>query len=168
MRSTGLAVASAVALSALALVGACSTPADSRVVETPPDAASFAPVAQMLVHHCGSLDCHGMPQRNLRLYGNEGLRLDPADRPLHPKDTTAAEVTEDYVSTIALEPELTSAVVAAGGAHPERLTLVRKARGQEAHKGGSPIREGDDSDTCLTSWLAGKTDADACKRALTP
>jgi hypothetical protein len=164
---TRLAMASALALTVGAISVACSA-SDGRFVATTPDEASFAPVAQMLVHHCGSLDCHGVPQRNLRLYGNEGLRLAPGDRPLHPALTTADEVSEDFLSTIALEPELTSAVVAAGGAHPERLTLVRKARGQEAHKGGTPTLAGDDSDTCLTSWLAGKTDAAACKRALTP
>ena len=26
------------------------------------------------------------------------------------------------------------------------------------------VREGDDSDICITSWLAGKTDGEACKR----
>lgn len=169
MMSPRLVLASvALALAALVLAGACSTPSDPRYVATPPSEATFAPVAQMLVHHCGSLDCHGTQQRNLRLYGNEGLRLDPGARPLLPPDTSAGEIAEDYLSTIALEPELTSAVVAEGGARPERLTLVRKARGQEAHKGGIPILQGDASDTCLTSWLAGKTDEVACQRALTP
>jgi hypothetical protein len=155
----------AASLAALVVAVACSTPADSRYVATPADATTFRPVAQMLVHHCGSLDCHGTPQRNLRLYGNEGLRLQPGDSPLHPTFTRDDEVAEDYLSTISVEPELTSTVVAEGGAHPERLTLVRKARGQEAHKGNAPIHEGDDSDTCLTSWLAGKTDVAACDRA---
>lgn len=156
-------------LAALVLAFACSTPADSRFVATPPDATSFALVAPVLVHHCGSLDCHGTPQRNLRLYGKEGLRFEPGDRPLHPDFTKDSEIAEDYASVVGLEPELISAVVAEGGARPERLTLVRKARGQEAHKAGAAvIRQGDDADTCITSWLAGKTDDAACGRALTP
>jgi len=156
-------------LAAIFIGAACSTPSDSRFVATPPDAASFALVAPVLVHHCGSLDCHGTPQRNLRIYGKEGLRLAPGDRPLHPDVTTPGEIAEDYASVVGLEPELMSAVVAEGGAHPERLTFVRKARGQEAHKAGTAvIQQGDDSDTCITSWLAGKTDAAACDRALTP
>jgi hypothetical protein len=43
---------------------------------------------------------------------------------------------------------------------------VRKARGTESHKGGPIWSTGDDSDTCLTSWLAGLTDASACERAV--
>jgi hypothetical protein len=31
-------------------------------------------VAAMLIEACGSLDCHGTVGRNLRLYGNIGLR----------------------------------------------------------------------------------------------
>jgi hypothetical protein len=56
-------------------------------------------------------------------------------------------------------------VVQQGGAHPERLTIVRKGRGQEAHKAGAVIREGDDRDVCLTSWLAGSTDVSRCTAA---
>ena len=172
-------LAIAMTLVTLMIVGACSTPANTRYVATPPpNDASFRGVAQVLVHHCGSLDCHGTPQRNLRIYGNEGLRLKAADVPFSRQDassddagvqgTSDDEVKEDYQSTIALEPELISAVFAEGGARPERLTLVRKARGQEAHKGDAPIHQGDDADTCITSWLAGKTDTAACARGLTP
>jgi hypothetical protein len=157
------------ALGALMIVGACSTPSDTRFVATPPDLTAFsASVGQVLVHHCGTLDCHGTPQRNLRIYGNEGLRLDAGTQPLRPPTTTQYELIQDYDSVVGLEPEIIGAVVSEGGAHPERLTFVRKARGQEAHKGGSPIHEGDDSDNCITSWLASKTDAAACTRASTP
>lgn len=156
------------ALAATMIVVACSTPTNARYVATPPpNDAAFKDVAQVLVHHCGSLDCHGTPQRNLRLYGNEGLRRNAGDVPLLPT-TSDAEINDDYLSIIALEPELISAVFAEGGARPERLTFVRKARGQESHKGDAPIVQGDDSDTCITSWLAGKTDTAACTRGLTP
>jgi hypothetical protein len=155
---------------ALALVGvlACSSPpSDARVVAAPPDRASFPAVADVLEHRCGSLDCHGTVYRNLRLYGREGLRLSPFDRPTSkPGATTVAEYDEDFLSVVALEPEAMSAVVREGGAAPERLTLVRKARGAEHHKGGVSMSSGDDADRCVTSWLSGRTDLAACDEGL--
>ena len=146
---------------------ACSTaPSDARFVATPPDAGSFPPVALMLVQACGSLDCHGTVARNLRLYGNTGLRLSLDAVPTALTPTTNAEVDQDYLSVLGLEPEAMSAVVAAGGADPERLTLMRKARGTESHKGGARIVPGDSRDRCLTTWLAGATDASSCNAAL--
>jgi hypothetical protein len=151
---------------AFALAG-CAVPAsDGRVSAGVPDQASFPEVAQLLVHHCGTLDCHGTRYRNLRVYGNEGLRWAATDRPLSPPCTTPDEIAQDYDSVVGLEPEAMAAVVADGGAHPERLSLVRKARGLEHHKGGTLIHAGDDSDLCLASWLAGETRSDVCLRAL--
>jgi hypothetical protein len=148
---------------------ACSVPAkDARFSGSRPEEASFPEVAQVLVRHCGTLDCHGSSARNLRLYGSEGLRLSPDDRPQTPACTSADEVAQDYLSVVGLEPEVLSAVVADGGAHPERLTIVRKARGTEDHKGGAPLPQGDAGDRCLTSWLADQTDLDACLNALQP
>jgi hypothetical protein len=142
----------------------CSSPPPSGpyVAQTLPDTASFPPVAELLVVRCGSLDCHGTVGRNLRLYGSAGLRWSSTDRPLVPVCDTADEVAQDYESVVDLEPETMSAVVAAGGANPQQLTMVRKARGTESHKGGTIWTEGDDSDTCLTSWLAGATNTAAC------
>jgi hypothetical protein len=155
---------------ALGMLGAlgetgCSTPADARVVVTPPDRASFPAVAELLVHRCGSLDCHGTRARNLRLFGREGLRWASTDLP-YVTATTPDEVDEDYQSVVALEPEVMSSVIADHGAHPERLTLVRKARGTESHKGGALITPGDAQDACITSWLAGSADGASCKAAL--
>jgi hypothetical protein len=150
-----------------AALAACSLPAaDERFVGQVPDRAPFPEVGQVLVRHCGTLDCHGMQGRNLRLYGNEGLRWAAGDRPLTPPCTTADEFDQDYTSVVALEPEVMSAVVAEMGADPTRLTLLRKARGAESHKGGAPFSAGDDGDVCLTSWLANATARDACLRAL--
>jgi len=146
---------------------ACSAPSpDARFVATPPDRATFPPVAEELVHRCGTLDCHGSSSRNLRIYGSTGLRLDPGDRPSATQASTPAEIDRDFDGIVGLEPEILSEVIASGGAAPERLTLVRKARGGEEHKGGAPFTAGDDQDKCLTSWLAGHADADACARAL--
>jgi len=145
---------------------ACSTPSDPRVRADVPDRASFEYVAPVLVHRCGTLDCHGTPARNLRLYGAEGQRFAPSDVPKPKHEVTEEEASEDYASIVGLEPEVLSAVVADKGASPERLTLVRKARGAENHKGGALVRAGDDSDICVTSWLAGATDVAACQRGV--
>jgi hypothetical protein len=148
---------------------ACSPPAsDARFSGLLPDRASFPEVAQVLVRYCGTLDCHGSRARNLRLYGSEGLRWASSDRPQTPTCSSDDEFTQDYASIVGLEPELLSAVVADHGTSPERLSLIRKARGQEAHKGGTPIHEGDAADRCLVSWLADRTDLDACLSALPP
>ncbi len=155
-----------VALVAAVIAAACSAPAtDARVIEAVPDRASFPAVADLLVKRCGTLDCHGEVGRNLRLYGSTGLRLAPGDRPISKGQTTVAEYDDDYRSVVGLEPEIMSEVVASGGASPDRLTLVRKPRGTEHHKGGTLWAEGDPQDRCLTSWLSGNTDVADCVSA---
>ena len=155
-----------IALAACGIALACSTPApDARFVETVPDRSTFPAVADLLVHRCGTLDCHGSTARNMRLYGSIGLRLAPGDHPVSKGQTTAAEYDEDFASVVGLEPELMSAVVASGGASPDRLTLIRKARGAEHHKGGALWSEGDPQDLCITSWLSGHTDEAGCVSA---
>ncbi len=155
------------ALTAFAIAGACSPPSSSdRTIVAAPDTASFPPVAAMLIQSCGTLDCHGTVGRNLRLYGDTGLRLSLLDVPSTLIPTTDGEVAEDYASLTGLEPELFSAVVASGGASPERLTLIRKARGTENHAGGAVIVAGDPRDVCLTTWLQGHADAASCTAAL--
>jgi hypothetical protein len=156
----------AMALS-LPILASCSVPpADGRYVQQAlPDRPTFPPVAQMLDVRCGSLDCHGTPARNLRLFGSAGLRWSAGDRPLVPPCDTQDEIDQDYESVVGLEPEAMNAVVAAGGQDPGRLAMVRKARGTESHKGGPIWTEGDDSDTCLVSWLAGKASSSACSKA---
>jgi hypothetical protein len=127
-----------------------------------PSRATFAPVDDVLQSSCGTLDCHGQVGRNLRLYGGRGLRVLPennsADDP-----TTSREYDESYFSVIGLEPEIMSDVVRDHGKSPERLTMVRKARETEHHKGGRLFVAGDIRDRCLISWLAGAVDVMACK-----
>jgi hypothetical protein len=150
-------------VSLLAIAGCSVPPADETYVPPSlPDRASFPPIALLLDVRCGSLDCHGTIARNLRLYGSAGLRWSPSDRPFVPLCDTQTEVDQDYESVVGLEPEAMSAVVAAGGADPDQLTMVRKARGIESHKGGQIWAQGDDSDTCLISWLAGHTNSEEC------
>jgi hypothetical protein len=145
---------------------ACTTPSsDERYVQTTlPDQADFPPVSAMLAVKCGSLDCHGSVARNLRIYGSAGLRFASTDQPLAPLCNTNDEVTQDYVSVVGLEPEQMSAV--ASGGDPGTLTMVRKARGTEAHKGEQIWAQGDDSDVCLTSWLTGTAKATACASSI--
>lgn len=151
----------------VAVVVACSAPdPNARFVETPPDATSFPAVAGMLVQACGSLDCHGQVGRNLRLYGDTGLRSSATDVPSVAILTTSYEVTQDYDSVVGLEPELMSQVVASHGADPGLLTFYRKPRGLESHKGGTVIQAGDARDRCITTWLQGSADPDACNAAL--
>jgi hypothetical protein len=58
-----------------------------------------------------------------------------------------------------------SEVVAAGGAKAERLSVVRKMRGSERHKGGQLATAGDNLDRCVSAWLAGLVDVDPCRAA---
>jgi hypothetical protein len=151
---------------AAAVVASCTTPKSTeRTNVAGPDRASFAPVAAFVGHRCGSLDCHGARYRNLRIWGHDGMRLAVGDVP-GGSLTTGDELDATYQSIVDLEPEIMSAVVADHGANPERLTLVRKARGAEKHTGGAIVVPGDPRDTCLVSWLSGSTDATACGAAL--
>jgi hypothetical protein len=162
--------ASLAALAPLVVVGAfgCSgAPNDARIGIDAPDRASFDHVGMYLEHRCGSLDCHGNRQRNLQLWGGEGMRLAPeAGITGDPLDTTPEELDASYRSIVGLEPAVMSAVVHGHGAQPNLLTFVRKARGTESHKGGALIKPGDDQDKCIASWLKGAVDDDACTNAL--
>src|SRR5579863_7327102 len=70
----------------------------------------FPQVADAMQLHCGTLDCHGQIGRNMRLYGQFGMRLNPADDPLG-QVTTPAEYDACYESIVGLEPEIMSQVV---------------------------------------------------------
>lgn len=151
---------------AFALVACVTADENDRHVEAVPDRASFPAVSDLLDRRCGTLDCHGQTARNLRIYGHEGLRLDATARPSSQPNTTVAEYDATFASLVGLEPEIMTSVVQEGGAHPERLTFIRKARGTEDHKGLQLWSEGDAADICATSWLAGKTDTASCTTAL--
>ena len=127
-----------------------------------PTRAGFKGVADALQPTCGTLDCHGQVGRNLRLYGERGLRLAPLDTSGEGA-TTDAEYEATYLSVTGLEPEIMSLVIEDKGARPDRLSLIRKARGDERHKGGSLMHAGDDLDRCLLSWLAGVVAAGNCQ-----
>jgi hypothetical protein len=171
MKLLNVVVSSSLA-AAIAVITSCASPdPNAREHASLPDETQFQPVADMMLHRCGSLDCHGTPARNLRFFGAESQRLNGGDTP--PKNangdvatTTPAEYDADYRSVCGLEPEAMSAVVKDGGANPERLSLVQKPRATQDHKGGKIIQIGDVQDKCLLSWLSGSTDMASCTAAL--
>ncbi len=151
------------------LLSACDLSGDSyssalQTIEVP-SRATFKGPALMMMRHCGTLDCHGSNYRNFRLYGKGGRRLDPSHHPDAP-ETTAAELDADFDAVISVEPELMSSVIAQGGRYPGVLSITRKGRGEEAHKGGAPISKGDASDLCWTSWLKDDVDTAACAESV--
>jgi hypothetical protein len=157
----------------LFLTSSCSeAPSDLRIGVIAPNASeeAFGPVGDFLNHRCGSLDCHGRPERNLRIWGCEGMRLAATDasicsRAKGGRRTTPEEHLATYRSLVGLEPAVMTTVVENHGLRPELLTFVRKARGSEAHKGGALIVPGDAQDQCITTWLAGQTNLKACSDA---
>lgn len=152
----------------LVLLSACSGPPAGTVDVVGPQRSTFPPVHAALEPTCGTLDCHGQPGRSFQLWGNYGQRLAANDIPSDPDGggdrarSSAEEIDASYRSLVALEPEIMADVMRDQGAHPERLTLIRKARGTEAHKGGTLMHEGDPLDRCITTWIAGTVDQSAC------
>ena len=139
------------------------------------DFTTFPKVSEVLEKRCGTLDCHGSFERPLRLYGQVGQRrLEDAgafnfDAGAYGQyfpggavslATTEAELLDNYRSVCGLEPELMTRVVTLQAA-PEDLTLLRKARLIEKHKGGKVFNPGREGDLCLTTWLTQASNADA-------
>jgi hypothetical protein len=144
-----------------------------------PSAIGFRDVSQVLERRCGTLDCHGDPSRPFRIYGRTGLRRPETEqsyleglpegalgdfseyRTGGTEPTSDREVAANRLAACGVEPELMMSVVQ-GDAEPGELTLVRKPRLTEAHKGGFVWKEGIAGDKCLVSWIQGTIDATAC------
>lgn len=159
---------SATATSMLLVLAAASLSCVGVVGGAPPDFMLSAPpregfekVADAMQPSCGTLDCHGQPGRNLRLYGGRGLRLDAANNSAD-GTTEPPEYEANYWSVVALEPELLATVTNEGGQNPERLILIRKGRGTTRHKGGALMQPNDDLDACIVEWLKGNILVDRC------
>ncbi len=168
-------------LPTLVLAVACaSAPGRDERVDTqkPPfDDASFEAFNSYVGHQCATIDCHGSKYRNMRIYGALGLRLpgltpgdtnaDPStDKTAHLQQTTTPERMESYLSITGLEPEILDAVVRDKGANADRLTFMRKAYGDESHKGYNLVARGSLGDKCLLSFFAGAIDVKSCQDAL--
>lgn len=124
----------------------------------------FRLVNNMLERRCGTLDCHGQKSRPFIVFGQNAYRRPGAESsdtpPIDPDEyfpggqeaTLEYELRGTYDSMCGLEPEKMDRVVK--GENPNILSLVRKPRLEEKHKGGriwgTGTREGD---ACLISWL---------------
>lgn len=144
----------------------CSGSLDEDLTQTlvlRPPRLEFESMADALQPSCGTLDCHGQASRNLRLFGERGLRL---ENTLREKGTESSTSTEEYdatyLSLVGLEPELLHVVIRDRGERPERLSLIRKARNTEVHKGGALMKRGDNLDRCMLTWITGRIRADIC------
>lgn len=143
-------------------------------VVTPPfDPLVFRSFSAVMERRCGTLDCHGHKSRPLRIYGQYGLRrYEPEGSPNvenyaeyysgGKEPTTLAELEDNYRSICALEPELVAQVYAKKSS-PDVLTIMRKARLREKHKGGLLWNKGESGDVCMTNWLTGSTDMSPCE-----
>jgi hypothetical protein len=158
----------------------CLSDADRGIAQ--PFCAPFEPINDfrllnnMLERRCGELDCHGAailtadgraaPTRPLVIYGQNGLRREGAEAfqpPVGPTDTddyypggqeptNEFELRGTYESICGLEPEEMDRV--RKGEDPGILTLIRKPRLDEKHKGGRIWGTGTlQGDACLVSWL---------------
>lgn len=178
MKTSGLHVLLVAAGAAsLVAVGGCLSDADlgDGTAACPP-AKDFRAVSAVLERRCGMLDCHGDVSRPLRLYGQQGLRRPepPGTKGINFKEyftggqqaTTDAEVDDNYTAACGLEPELMDEAVRQQ-AKPDDLTLVRKPRLQEKHKGGRIWAAGSTlGDLCVVSWIQGKVEKEACRLEL--
>ncbi len=149
----------------LVLVGACVSESDRAptTFDCPP-AADWPVVSAVLEHDCGTIECHGAPSRPLRIYGRNGTRASK-DSAVGVEATTDEELAHNRDSVCGLEPELMTAV-AAGDAEIEALTVVRKPRLFEAHKGGRVWVDDSHGLACFASWLGGTVDVGECETQL--
>jgi len=169
-------VALALALPSCGLPAGCSGFDDTQIAVSCGDFDAFGNVSAVFEKRCGTIDCHGSMARPLRIYGRQGLRKpidfnaaktgDPiqaklaaevdagADQyyPGGDQATTPSELFENYRAVCGLEPELTT-LVSQGREQPEVLTVIRKMRLNEKHKGGKIFSKGDPGDKCITVWL---------------
>lgn len=136
----------------------------------------FRPISAVIERRCGTIDCHGSSARPMRIYGQYGLRRPEEEGSENVMDfsqyfsgglepTTVAELKDNFESMCGLEPEIMTRVVKKKE-EPESLTLVRKPRLLEKHKGGLLWNKGDDGDACLLNWIAGKDDTAPCDKEL--
>jgi hypothetical protein len=158
----------AVAFAVVAL-GCVPPDAEDAVLAGPPcgpGGADFQPVSAVLEKRCGTLDCHGSTFRPLRIYGQTGLRL-----PVPPErwnnsfggyagystgggvKTTPDELVANYQGAVLLEPEIMTLVMDRQ-VYPEELTLMRKPRLLEKHKGGQIFDAKSAGYICMTNWLS--------------
>lgn len=168
------AVAAGLAVLAVGFAGGQGCKVDLAPNEiTCPPLEDFKNVSPLLEKRCGTLDCHGNTSRPMRIYGQYGLRYGE-DEDLYSGNlaapTTQDELERNYYAVCGLEPEKMT-FVQRGEEDPETLTLVRKPRLTEKHKGGRIWNQGKVEDRCFVGWIEsdyepGEMDATDCKDAV--
>ena len=125
-------------------------------------------VAPLLEARCSTLDCHGATGRPFLVFSDIGRRRPGAAEEGDPGYVTGGSVLTTrferegtYLSLCGLEPEITNDVVI-GAAPPTDLTVVRKPRLDEKHKGGRIWTADSAEDRCLQTWLQGQVDEPSC------
>lgn len=147
-------------LAALAVVLGCSGGEyDQKTYQCPSRTASTQEevwgelVSPLLERRCGTLDCHGSPTRPMRIYGQLGLRH-PAEQNISGgTETTDLELADNYASVCGVDPEPMDQAARDRGNSAEKLLIVNKARGTEAHKGGKVVNDNDPADQCILGWI---------------
>ena len=161
------------AIGTIAVVGGLGCLSEAERGAAQPFCAPYEPiddfriVNNVLERRCGTLDCHGVPARPLIVYGQNAYRrpgaeaFEPPEGPVDADEyfpggleaTTQYELRGTWESLCGLEPEKMDRVIKQAEP-PEHLSLIRKPRLEEKHKGGriwgTGTREGD---ACLISWL---------------
>lgn len=145
----------------LLVCAGCTRYEDSVSELRAPARESFEPVASVLQSNCGTLDCHGSPARNLRVYSAYGMRATGDCVPGDP-DTTEADVDETYRSLIGVDPEGLARLARESHSNASGWIVTSKARGLERHAGGSRLPAGGHGDRCLVSWILGAIETDEC------
>ncbi|HEX3594336.1 MAG TPA: hypothetical protein VHU80_04520 [Polyangiaceae bacterium] len=152
-------------LFAALMLGACAGPKDGQTETLQmPDSMTFPLVSTALEVRCGTLDCHGNIDRNLRMYGIYGVRAEPKDVS-GMGATTLDEDQLNYESLVSIAPEPLSAIVKTHGQGFDHWIVVTKGTNAENHKGNQRMKKGDPTYVCLSSWVLGAVDMNACADA---
>lgn len=143
----------------VALAGvACDGPQAQPVPVEALDVAVYRDqVAAYVGPRCGTLDCHGVGGRPLRIYAENGLRL-------------GDELRGEPITDLELEADADAfAGVSPGEAVGDQLSLrkpLATAAGGYGHVGGDVwLDPTDPGYLCLEAWLAGSSDEGACAEA---
>ena len=147
-------------------VAACSGPnANDKTTLVVPDESMWVPVSDVLEVRCGTLDCHGSPYRDFRLFGHYGQRASSMDV-TGQGSTQDPEYHRNYLSIISIDPEAMNSLVTKHGQGFDHWIIVTKGTNAEHHKGGERMKKGDESYACLLSWITGMTDMTMCTAGL--
>ena len=152
-KCTSTAICRLSALLVIALsVGGCIDVEQAEQPVAVLDEVQYASHVQPYVGlRCGSLDCHGVSGRGLRLYAEHGLRL-RAD--LRGEVITAEEIRHNVAAFAGASPDIER--------QSDHIALVKGlavAAGGFAHVGGDIWSStGEDGYQCILAWLESRTD----------